>query len=1633
MIYINSENELISIKESEINDENYGIITNILKKYNANINSWVDICIAFYKKNNYKLFLNLIKEGDKFFCNNKEGNIKLNILLLLYNSEKIINAKNLNKENELKIKLENLINHVEKNKKINNTQEREHANIGQKRTNCDYLTHYLTKGIYNFNIYLYLINKYDNKLLKKFSISSSIQIKPNDTYNNKSIFLTDKLNNEYINPLNYLIDSINIFKYLIQKNNYDFISSIYLSFALCLIYKLDHCIEFSSHVLLKIINFEIFLNKILENYRNKYKNFIDQYNQNENVNNLNTEKEQKGWFSKFAGNKNTHISLMATNKNTQDIGNVKEYLQKCIKYKNLLNLLKTFKSIIKCIIGICYMKKKNFNIASYCFTTSLQLYNFCPSYLLNSWLLLTNYINKIVQNNNFINIKDKFNFLSNSYSPQNNPYNDYVEYLKKLNKKKKLKNGCLNFENYVQCKQINENKCRIFFDNKQIDFKKGNVNTKANENDVILSQAYTINGNEKEEYANPMIKQNSKKEKCVQKNVNKWKEYKIANTVNSVNSVNNLSSVNVKDIINLTLFYYFNYIKVVIVFYSKINKNIWNFEENYEINKNDIYECNEIIDQIDNTNKECLKNKYTQVFLNNNMISMYLDLCEFWLAQGNKKTIILLKIIKEKINFNYVNKKQLSKYYLLIGIYFHIIKNMKRALKYYRKSFIIYKNYLNLYYYTISYIYLKKYNKAKKYILYAYNKYKNVYFIKLYAYFYIHTANIYLNYNVIINKQNDTNLKDGNPIMKKGEGLSYHQNKPIVDNSHIYSKFIKSDIYNENIKITIKMLEDVLTILNKYNNLFINDIDINLMKAKIYELLLTKYNDENMKSYFNLLKEIPDIKNFFFKKNKTYKISYELINNYIVALFYCGYKEKSLELMELLKREIFFKIKKFYTYYVYVFCKDDLNVFTSSNLISNNENAHKKMTKIDKYWNKITENEKVKHHSVYNINKNRKINIEEGNDDILIESVTTKYKNDKDSNIPNEMVKNLEKKKIIEENKIKLKYIKEMLKCERVYKIREKLLNNMKFINGICQNSTHVNNISKINVYEKQSKKERCRNIINYLKKIYITINFNNSVLLEYNGYSYVSTSIYKIFTKIYVNYESAYIRLANIYIRNKNYAKAKDVITKGLKYNNNSVQLNLLKVYLHIKRKHYDYSIYSLNKFKKNQANETNETNKTNNFNRNENENDDHLQSENSSTDILINTYLAIIKFYKIKECKNKSEKNYLLNEIYNLINILIENNKNNFFIANLISVLLSINNNYEIACESFQCLIDSYQKLSYFYISSLKNLVLHMFNHIIRNNNIINNKLFVNKLNLFFNLTIKNGVSDKKIYLCYSNFLHILDRYEESINLLYEAYQKWPYDISLLNTLIICIDSCVSKYLSLDYVELKNILFMKDLIYFSFHIIYTLLHFKHFAMHSTLVLSDNKFNYYKEEDYIIEIKKKDLENIASRKYLIMAYKKFEEKINPYIESSLPSMLKQKKMLHLRKINIHKKIYEEKKRKQMNLINKTKRQESLQEELLNDVNDLNYHLSGQVENNKEDEDNKLANIEFSNNEPNVEKNIVEKSLVEKSLVEKNLMENVPNDKKYYNDVEPHSSSSSDSSDLFEETKTKKRKIIIDK
>lgn len=329
---------------------------------------------------------------------------------------------------------------------------------------------------------------------------------------------------------------------------------------------------------------------------------------------------------------------------------------------------------------------------------------------------------------------------------------------------------------------------------------------------------------------------------------------------------------------------------------------------------------------------------------------------------------------------------------------------------------------------------------------------------------------------------------------------------------------------------------------------------------------------------------------------------------------------------------------------------------------------------------------------------------------------------------------------------------------------------------------------------------------------------------------------MYKIFTEIYINYECAFIRLANIYIKNKNFLKAKQIIDNGLQKNPSSIKLHLLKSYMHYKRKHYDYSIYTLEKLKRE------DQNKNVNINKNNPHNNDS---------ILINTYISIIKFHKIKECKSKEEKNSIINEIYNKIQLLLEK-KSNYFIANLIGVLLNINNKYDIAYESFQIIIDSYEKLSFYYISSIKNIIYLMFNHLIRNNHIINNKLFLNKLNLFFNLSVKYGLNDKKIYLCYSNYLHVLEKYDDAINLLYLCYKKWPYDISILNSLIIIIDSCVSKYLSYEYVDLKNIFFMKGLIHFSFQVIYTLLYLKHFTTTAPLLSSGRLYDMYNSENVI-------------------------------------------------------------------------------------------------------------------------------------------------------------------------------------
>ncbi|CRG99427.1 tetratricopeptide repeat family protein, putative [Plasmodium relictum] len=1565
MIYILGKEKLISLNEDNINDENYLLIKNILKDENVSINNWVEVSLLFHKKNYYKLFLDLIKEGEIHFNNN--NNTNFNVLLLMYNLEKIINVKNANKEDELKIKVENLVNQIEKKK----TEAKNFENI---KDDYDYLSHFLIKGIYNVSIYLYLLNKYDNK-----SGSTNLSSSLNNSLN--SMNLKGNINNEYINPLNYLIDSINIFIYLLKINNYDFVSSIYLSLSLCLMYKLDVCIDFSSYVLIRIIHFQNFLKSLSEKYKKTYLNIYDECN----VNNFKEESKSDTHFmnhkkrdSNISSNNYTNTIKNNTINNKNDINNNDlnnndinnndvnnnntnnndinsnlniENILKCTRIKNLLNVLNSFKSIIKYIIGICYMKKKNFSCASLCFTSSLKNYNYCSSYLTNSWLLLMNYLNKISENNDFIK-NDQYNFLKYSNNSSRFYHFESFENYESDGKEQNI----INYESYI--KNLNDKKVKEYdFENKELKLNGGDVENKIKSYNTIM-----LNLNENKE-----------------------------NILSNYNIKNNLKKIHIKEIINLTLFYYHSYIVKGIINYSKNLHTALNCEKAYYIDKNDIYEYDESIELVNNENM-FIKSEYYNVFLDNNMISMYLDLCEIWLILGNNKSIILLKIIKEKINFNYVNKKFLSKYYFLIGMHYHIIKNMKKSLKYYHKSFLIYKNNISRYYYTICCIYLKKYNKAKKNLIYLYKKCKNAYIIKLYVFFFVHTSNIYLNYNLINKNKIMPNLNiersDENNIITKNE--NYVQEKENTkDVYYIYNhKFLKSDKSNE-MKIVFKMLQNMMNILNNNEKMFLNNLDIKLMKTKIYELLITKYNEDNIESYFKLLNEIHEVRNFFNNKSSFPKISYELINNYIISMFYCNFKEKSLELMELLKCEIFNKLKKFVKYYNYVICKSDIekkeaNLLYKKQNFSNNNNTKKKREgkESDCHFLKKDGNNNTSRKRTYDYNgiisKRRKnkdcpnINSNEYNNNNNNNNNNNKESKNilsNDSGTENKKKKKSDEIKII--NKKKLKYIRNILRLHRICEIRNNLTNNK----------------SLKEIYIKRAKKERYKHIINYLKKLYITVCFNNAMLLELIGYKDISINIYKLFTHMYVNYECAYIRLANIYIKDKNYSKAKEVIDNGLKKNCNSLNLFLLKSYLHFKRKHYDYSIYALEKLRKNDCCKNN---------------------------ILINTYLAIIKFFKLKECKSTLEKNYLINDIYNEIKILSKK-KNNFFLANLISILLSVNHKYELSHESFQLILDSCDKLSFYYLSSLRNIVLHMFNNLIRNNHLINNKLFLNKLNVFFNLSLRNGINDKKFFLYYSNFLHILEKFDDAINLLYSCYVKWPHDLSILNSLIICIDSCVSKYLSYDYVELKNIFLMKDLINFSFIVIYTLLYFKHFSTTSELVGSDEHYNYYKEEDYIIEVKKKSIENLASRKYLVSTYKKFEEKIKPYIESSLPAMLKQKKMYHMKKINIQKKIYEEKKRKKMSLeIQKLKSQEILQEELLRDAKELTNQIS-------EQNVKRLNQIEKVNQ--NIDLNNTNTSI--KGIVNNKDEDKSPNEIDY--------NSSSNSSDLFEEKNpAKKRKKVID-
>lgn len=193
-------------------------------------------------------------------------------------------------------------------------------------------------------------------------------------------------------------------------------------------------------------------------------------------------------------------------------------------------------------------------------------------------------------------------------------------------------------------------------------------------------------------------------------------------------------------------------------------------------------------------------------------------------------------------------------------------------------------------------------------------------------------------------------------------------------------------------------------------------------------------------------------------------------------------------------------------------------------------------------------------------------------------------------------------------------------------------------------------------------------------------------------------------------------------------------------------------------------------------------------------------------------------------------------------------------------------------------------------------------------------------------------------------------------------------------------------------------------------------------------LFFLDEKYNYYKEGDYIIEIKKKNLEILASRKYLISTYKKFEEKIKPYIESSLPTMLKQKKLYEMKKVNIQKKIYEEKKRKQMNLeMMKKKSEENLHAELLRDVNEITYHISDKI-NVSEQRDNSFY-INDHQNDIIQETNEIQLDSIP-TPSNKNII-NVEEENSSFEESRNYESSDN-SSDLFEEPSPKKRKKVID-
>ncbi|EUD68040.1 hypothetical protein C922_01652 [Plasmodium inui San Antonio 1] len=1552
MIYLQGKNRPIGIKEEDINDENYLLIKNILKDEHVHVHSWIEVSLVYYKKNHYKLFLDLTKEGEIFYLTkdagrgvekepderdtSKDGS-NFYTLLLLYHLEKIMNVKNVSKEDELKIKLENLINQIERRRSdvllkgvevdmpngipggVSIGVSIDGSNKPQRSIpweTYDYLSPHLPKAIYNVNMYLYLLNKYDRKSgANYFQQPRTSPLDGEDEDDEKKDASEEKIKNEYINPLNYLMESISILTDLVKKNKYDFVASIYLSLSLCLTYKLDLCIEFSSHVLIRVLNLQNFLNDIVSTYRGVL-NPVGKESPS-------MEKGATTWLSKFIS------SAKGPNESTDKRGDKdspfggrehtarEEHLYKCIRLNNLLTTLRRLKGIIKYIIGICYVKKKEWSTASFCLTEAIKMDGQPQAYLTNGWLLLMNYLGKIADCNDFVR--------------------EGIHW--------EVRSG-------------------------------GLVHIKEEESPHLESLP------------------------------DGWDK-------------NDLRKIPIRDVINLTLLRYYDYLRGGIVKYSKGVETFLMRESSssysYHIDKNDIYEYDEAI-EMTNSEGVYLKKNHEHVHLSERMIYLYLDLCEIWLMQGNTKSVSLLKLMKDKIHFNYVDKKCLSKYYFLIGMYYHhIVRNIRRALKYYHKSLQIYGNHVSRYYHTICLLYLRRYTKAKKNILFFFQKCKNAYFVKLYVFFFLHTANLFLNFNLLCEGSSEA-LPHGGPTVG-GEAVSHsirsttqsttrgEETKQGNDNAahvSVRSKYMKSTPNDSCKKIVLKMLQHLMDVLEAHHYMFHIDLDIKLMRVKIRELLLTKYNQDEMVAYNKELSEMEPVRTFFRQRNKPRKISYELINNYVISLFFCDQKERSVELMELLKREVFLKVKRFSSYYSYAFCGKPPDP-----RLSRGREEHKFGRSMAGALSSTGNIARKRSAASPGCTKKKS---KRGGIGSPCEEVTTEIAPCEEvitETAPREEASTWEAKQkrgdllrlTLRRNKLKLCHMHAML---RHHRIREAKL-------------AMVSHGAKLphHVYIKRSNRKRYREIINYLKRIYITISFNSAVLAEYLGYKDPPMQTYKLYTKLYKTYEGAFVRLANVYIKMKKFSKAKEVIEKGLQTNPKSVNLLLQKVYLHVERKNYDYCIYTLEKLKK---------------------------SEDLQDDVLINTYLAIIKFFNLKRGKNKEEKNQLVNEIYSHISLL-GRSRNNFFVSSLISILLSVNHKVDLSSEAFQFLIDSNEKLTFYYKSALRNFVLHMFNHLMRTNHVMNNKLFLKKLNLFFNLSLKNGINDKPFLLCYANFLHLIEKFEDAIVLLYSAYVKWPHDLSILNTLIICIDSFVSKYLSSDYVELTDILLMGDLIAFSFCAIHTLLRFKRLATSAELLASDERHNYYKEGDLIIEVRRKDIEHLASRKYLISTYRKFEEKIKPYIESSVPSMVRQKKMYNQKKINLQRKIYEEKKKKKNMEMKKLKSQESLHEELLRDVSELTYHmtqretgmltLGGEEKDAAQEEEGEVHPRLDHPEEEQIEKDD-EKEQEEKKQKKEPAKENNPG-KGSNSDGDPqYVETSSSSSDLFEEKKPKKRKKVID-